>query len=353
MTTYVYAGAADWGGKDPAKCNRGLYRLATDTGTWTALERGLPDQVEVRCLTMHPTQPGVVFAGTQAGPYRSTDAGDTWERMHFPGDEPVVWSFEIHPADARVMYAGTQDMTVYRSEDGGEHWQRLTVPTNPDGLCVMGFPTRMIRLAIDPTNPDELYAGVEVGGLVRSLDGGKTWDDCNPNLLAFTEQPKYRSKIGSDTETEGMMDSHALAVSGAQPGVVFLANRMGLFRSQDRAKTWKDMEVGRFSPLTYARDVQVSPHNPNTMFAALSVAAVSDAGSLYRSDDHGETWKRFDHGVEIASTLMTISPSPSDPKRVYCAARRGQVFGTEDGGRSWREHRLPEGVEDVYALACA
>ena len=137
--TYVYAGAADWGGKDPAKCNRGLYRLATDTGTWTALERGLPDQVEVRCLTMHPTQPGVVFAGTQAGPYRSTDAGDTWERMHFPGDEPVVWSFEIHPADARVMYAGTQDMAVYRSEDGGGHWRRLTVPTHPDGLCVMAL----------------------------------------------------------------------------------------------------------------------------------------------------------------------------------------------------------------------
>ena len=45
MTTYVYAGAADWGGKDPAKCNRGLYRLSTDTGTWTALERGLPEHV--------------------------------------------------------------------------------------------------------------------------------------------------------------------------------------------------------------------------------------------------------------------------------------------------------------------
>ena len=40
--TYVYAGAADWGGKDPAKCNRGLYRLATDTGTWTTIERGEP-----------------------------------------------------------------------------------------------------------------------------------------------------------------------------------------------------------------------------------------------------------------------------------------------------------------------
>src|SRR3989442_10743575 len=54
------------GGKDPAKCNRGLYRLATDTGTWTTLERGLPDEVEVRCVTLHPTQPGVGCAGTDS-----------------------------------------------------------------------------------------------------------------------------------------------------------------------------------------------------------------------------------------------------------------------------------------------
>jgi hypothetical protein len=65
------------GGKDPATCNRGLYRLATDTDTWTIRERRLPDEVEVRCVTLHPTQPDVVFAGTQAGPYRLTDAGDT------------------------------------------------------------------------------------------------------------------------------------------------------------------------------------------------------------------------------------------------------------------------------------
>ncbi len=113
------------------------------------------------------------------------------------------------------------------------------------------------------------------------------------------------------------------------------------------------MEVGRFSPLTYARDVQISPHDPNTMFAALSVAAVSDAGSLYRSDDHGETWKRFDHGVSIGSTLMTISPSRSDPKRLYCAARRGQVFGTEDGGASWKAYQLPDGAQGIYSLATA
>jgi hypothetical protein len=106
------------GGKDPAKCNRRLYRLSTNTGTRTALERGLSEQVEVRRLTLQPEQPGVVFAGTQAGPYRSTDAGDTWEPMYFPDDEPVVWALVVHPADVRIMYAGTQQMAVYRGEGG-------------------------------------------------------------------------------------------------------------------------------------------------------------------------------------------------------------------------------------------
>jgi photosystem II stability/assembly factor-like uncharacterized protein len=291
-----------------------------------------------------------VFVGTQAGPYRSTDAGDTWERMHFPGDEPVVWSFEIHPANARVMYVGTQDMAVYRSEDGGGHWRRLTVPTNPDGLCVMGFPTRMIRLAIDPTNPDELYAGVEVGGLVRSLDGGATWTDCNAPLLDLATQERYTQKHGHRRASEGMMDTHALAISAAQPGTVFLANRLGLFRSNDKGESWSDMEIGRFSPLTYARDVKVFPHDTQTLLGAFSIAAVSDAGSLYRSPDLGATWRRFDHDVSINSTLMIIAASTQTPERVYCAARRGQVFGTEDGGKSWQTYPLP--AEGVYALAC-
>jgi hypothetical protein len=87
------------------------------------------------------------------------------------------------------------------------------------------------------------------------------------------------------------------------------------------------------------------------MYAALSIAAVSDAGSLYRSRDLGESWQRFDHDVSIDSTLMIIAESPSNPDRVWCAARRGQVFGTEDGGKTWQQHKLPGGVEGVYALA--
>jgi photosystem II stability/assembly factor-like uncharacterized protein len=214
----------------------------------------------------------------------------------------------------------------------------------------MGFPTRMIRLAIDPTNPDELYAGVEVGGLVRSLDGGATWTDCNAPLLALATQERYTQKHGPRRASEGMMDTHALAISAAQPGTVFLANRLGLFRSDDKGESWSDMEIGRFSPLTYARDVKVFPHDTQTLLGAFSIAAVSDAGSLYRSADLGATWTRFDHDVSINSTLMIIAASAQTPERVYCAARRGQVFGTEDGGKSWQTYPLP--AEGVYALAC-
>jgi photosystem II stability/assembly factor-like uncharacterized protein len=55
----------------------------------------------------------------------------------------------------------------------------------------------------------------------------------------------------------------------------------------------------------------------------------------------------------MTSTLMIIAESPVTPDRVWCATRRGQVFGTENGGKSWREFRLPDGVEGVYALAAA
>jgi photosystem II stability/assembly factor-like uncharacterized protein len=127
---------------------------------------------------------------------------------------------------------------------------------------------------------------------------------------------------------------------------------MGLFRSADRGQTWEDMEIGRFSPLTYVRDVQVSPQDPNVLYACFSPAARSRDGSLYRSQDLGQTWKRFDHDVTPHSTMMTVSASRQDPKRVYCATRGGQIFGTHDSGATWREYQLPQGLQDVYTVAC-
>jgi len=111
-------------------------------------------------------------------------------------------------------------------------------------------------------------------------------------------------------------------------------------------------KVGRHSPLTYCRDVIVSPHDPKVFYAALSKAAFSTEGSLYRSDDVAQTWSRIDHGVDAESTIMSLAAHPTDSASLYSVTRLGQVIGTEDDGVTWRDFPLPEGVCDVYAVAC-
>ena len=347
QTSHVYIGAAQAG----SSTRGGLFRRGAEGGEWQQLTSGLPQDARVQAVSIHPTDASVIYAGTHDGPFRSLDGGDHWERLPFP-DGPQVWSILVHPNDPLILYAGTGPVGVYRSDDGGESWRRMATPDTPDRVK-MAFPCRVMRLAADYLNADHLYATLEVGGVMRSLDGGESWEDCSADLVELAQRPHLKSKIQSDTEIEGMMDGHALCTSSAQPGTVFLAVRMGLFCSDDRGASWRDMEVGRFSPLTYSRDVRVSPQDPRVLYACLSPAARSEDGSLYRSPDLGETWSRFDHGIKAEATMMAVALHPRDAAQVHCVSRCGQVFSTLDSGATWLEHRLPEGVRDVYAVACA
>jgi photosystem II stability/assembly factor-like uncharacterized protein len=350
--TRVFVGAGHWvsgGRRHPG----GLFRRSPGDGDWQALTTGLPENVEARAFAAHPREPDVLYVGTQDGPYRTTDGGAHWERLGFPDRGAVVWSLAFHPKRPEIMYAGVAPIAIYRSEDGGDTWRRLPKAVQPDKLK-MSFACRVMRIGIVPGQPDQIHAALEVGGTMRSLDGGETWQDGSADLVKLAEDNlNLKSMIQSDSEAEGMLDAHALAVSSAAPSSVFLAVRMGLFRSDDRGQSWQDMEINRFSPLTYGRDIRVSPHDPRTLFAALSPAARSRDGSLYRSTDLGRTWSRIDHGVKADATMMALALHPRDPKQIYGVSRCAQVFGTQDGGTTWRESRLPEGVQDVYALACA
>ena len=87
------------------------------------------------------------------------------------------------------------------------------------------------------------------------------------------------------------------------------------------------------------------------MYAALSVAASSKDGALYRSTDVGQTWQRFDK-VQVHGTIMSVALHQSDARQVWLAARYGEVFGTQDGGETWQDAPLPSGVKDIYSLAC-
>jgi photosystem II stability/assembly factor-like uncharacterized protein len=112
------------------------------------------------------------------------------------------------------------------------------------------------------------------------------------------------------------------------------------------------MEIKRFSPVSYGRDIKVSRSEPNTLYAALSVAASSHDGALYRSQDNGKSWHRYDK-VQVHGTIMSVALHDRDPNQVYLGARYdGEVFGTQDGGRSWEAMPLPGEVQHIYSVAC-
>jgi photosystem II stability/assembly factor-like uncharacterized protein len=97
-----------------------------------------------------------------------------------------VWSLLFHPHDPDLLFAGYEPYGIYRGEKGGEQWRRLPMSSIafPDvTMRPRELPKRVIGMAIDPTAPAEMYAAVEVGGLLRSLDGGESWQGVSEGLL--------------------------------------------------------------------------------------------------------------------------------------------------------------------------
>ena len=345
---HVYVGAV----KSAEGGKGGVFRRAPGADQrWEALSDGLPAGTDIHAITVDRRDPDTVMIATTKGAFRSRNRGDHWQRLALPEEGTDIWSITVHPSDPKTIYAGYGPVGVYRSDDGGERWTKLPDPGLPDRVH-MTFACRVMRFDVEPSRPDEVYACIEANGAMRSRDRGEHWEDLALDLVRFAEQEKYKSRIVSQTEIEGMLDGHALACSAAAPGSVFLANRMGLFRSDDQGGHWQDTEVGRYSPMTYGRDLRVSPHNPKVLYAALSPAFRSGGGAVYRSDDVGKSWKRFDRGVKADNTMMGVAPHPRDPRQVYAVSKSGQVFGTADGGDSWSESRLPQGTGDCYAVAC-
>jgi photosystem II stability/assembly factor-like uncharacterized protein len=299
-----------------------------------------------------PHDPDRVFVGTQEGPYVSTDAGASWRRLAFPRNDLQVWAIGVHPNNPRKLYVGTSPLGVFVSEDNGESWTEAPTARMADATEMGAFVNRVMRFAFNPANPDEIYAAMEVRGVMRSTDGGATWSDCSDDLIRWAERdPRLKSAILTRHEAEGMLDAHAIAISAAAPETPFVAVRMGLFRSDDHGGHWQDLRMRDHSPITYGRDIRVSPRDPNTLYATLSTAASGATGSIWRSRDVGRSWDRIDPQLTPNGTMMWVAPSARDDGVVYGATRKGEVWGTLDGGQSWHAAPLPGGCRAVMTLA--
>ena len=121
----IFAGAGPGEGKNAGRYRPGLYRLDPGEDTWHSVTAGLPENVEVCTIAVSPHDSNVIFVGTQDGPCRSTNGGETWERLGFPDRGAVIWTMAVHPTRPNIIYAGAAPVALYRSEDGGNSWHRM------------------------------------------------------------------------------------------------------------------------------------------------------------------------------------------------------------------------------------
>ena len=335
--SYLYAGLAGDTGPGYER-QTGLYRSRGGAGPWEQVGSGIDPAPEVRAIATDPTRPGRVTIGTQDGIHRSEDHGEHWVRLAAPAPGLAVWSLLVHPNDPDVMLAGYEPCAIHRSTDDGKSWRALPVDvTFPDvTLLPMPSPKRVTGLAVDPSRPSDIYASVEVGGLLRSVDDGASWRCVTDGLYVVDDA----------------VDLHRVAVSPGHPGTVNIIGRIGLFRSPDRGERWRHLPVPSLTDRQpYCRDLMVAPDDPDTLYVAIGSAFDGDCGALFQSRDDGASWRRLELGAVPGSTVFSLAIDRRRPDHLYCASKHGEVFVSRDRGESWRAHPLPAGTTQVYSLA--
>jgi photosystem II stability/assembly factor-like uncharacterized protein len=338
-SSHIYLGFAGETGRGRV-VHSGLLRLTDGADEWEQLTNGLPEAPEIRALAVHPSHPEIVYAGTQSGPYRSDDHGQHWEKIDIQDHGLPVWSFLFHPQNPDTFFVGYENCEIYRTDDAGTHWERLPVSVRfPEITTAPGAnpAKRVLMMDASLAEPDVLYAAIEVGGTLRSTDGGETWENLS-----------HGQYLNDDA-----VDMHGVLASRWRPGNVFGIGRAGMFHSADGGDHWRHVKLEAMNEkgMIYCRDIHEVPGNPRKLFVAAGSNFQSDRGVLLYSGDGGDTWSRVEMGHKPPHTLFALAFDERRPTVMSCATNGGEVYSSHDGGETWTQHKSPPGGTQVYALA--
>jgi photosystem II stability/assembly factor-like uncharacterized protein len=332
------------------------FRLFAATGDGVGrLDVGDGEGIETRlslvgsgaqCVAVDPHDPDRVYVGTfDDGVYRTLDGGDSWERVGEGIAEGRVLSVAFSPVERvngrSVVYVGTEPSNVYRSEDDGRRWRGSPGLGALPSAASWSFPprpwTHHVRwIAPHQTEPGTLFVGIELGGVMRSRDGGETWEDRNPGA--------YR-------------DAHALATHPAAPGRVYEAAGEGVALSDDGGASWRPVDAGM--DRHYAWGLAVDAAEPDLWYVSASHGARQAhrlgggaEGVIFRKrgDAPWEARGGDEGGLARPSPVMPYAlVAPRDcPNWLIVGMHDGELLLTEDAGETWR--RQATGLPRLLAL---
>ncbi|HEY3384691.1 MAG TPA: hypothetical protein VGK32_23260 [Vicinamibacterales bacterium] len=337
---------------------RTTWYVATVGGVWKTVNAGVSwtpvfdaqGSFSIGCVTIDPREPQVVWVGTGEnnsqrsvsygdGVYKSIDGGKNWERVGLK-DSMHVGKILVDPRHSNVVYVAAMgslwssggDRGVYKTTDGGATWKAvLTISEN----------TGASDLALDPRNPDVLYAsayqrrrhvwtlidGGPESAIYKTTDAGATWKKLENGL------PKEDlGRIG-------------LAVSPVDPDVVYAiveaANKAGgFFRSTDRGASWEKMSSYVSGGPQYYNELVPDPKNVDRVYSMdVYMQVTHDGGKTFQNA--GERWKHVDNHA------LWIDPSDTDH---LVNGNDGGVYESFDRARSWAfKANLP--ITQFYRVA--
>jgi hypothetical protein len=318
-----------------ASTGDGIARLDEAGSEWS-VEVSLPGS-GAQCLAVDPADPDTVYAGLrEGGVRRTTDGGRTWTDCAVP--QPGVFSLAVSAADGAV-YAGTEPSALYRSDDRGDTWRELEALLELPSRPTWSFPPRPwtshVRwIAPSPHVADLLLVGIELGGLMRSADGGATWQDHRPGA-----QP----------------DVHSLAWHPRVEGHAYEAGGGGSAWSDDAGETWRPADEGRDRNYTWA--LAVDPDDPERWYVSASTGPFAAHGGrdpqakIYGRRD--SEWRPLAGGLPDPIPAMPYALVATDG-RLFVGLAHGQLWESRDRGESWRACELRGDVlTGVRALAYA
>ena len=283
-----------------------------------------------------PGDPNIVYvASASGGLWKTTNGGVSWKPIFERYGTISLGDIALAPGNPDVIWAGTGESNtrnsvsfgdgVYKSTDGGKTWQHMGLKDTE----------HISAIVINPQNSDIVYVGAlghafapnEERGVFMTTDGGKTWtktlyidkehgvsdleiDPTNPNIL-YAGMWSFERKAWTHR-------------SGSEKG--------GVYKSIDGGRTWNKLTNG-LPKLLGRIGVRVAPSNTNVVYAIVE----SKEGTLYRSDDRGETFKQVSKEARIVSRgfyYTTVRVDPNNENKVYAVA--STLFVSIDGGKSFR-----------------